>query len=76
MVECGMAPLEAIRAATVNSARMNGIDHETGALREGLKADVVAFPGNPLDDVSALAAPRLVMKDGVVYRAEGVSGLA
>jgi imidazolonepropionase-like amidohydrolase len=71
MIECGMPPLEAIRAATWNSAVMNGIDDQVGALREGLKADVVAFPGDPLQDANLLGAPRLVMRDGAIYRLEG-----
>ena len=56
MVECGMDPLEAIRAATIVSARMNGIDGEVGALAEGLKADVIAVAGDPVEDVTCLAS--------------------
>jgi imidazolonepropionase-like amidohydrolase len=70
MLECGMPAMDAIRSATASSAAMNGIASEVGALREGLKADVVAFPGNPLEDVNLLARPRLVMKDGAIYRLE------
>jgi len=68
MVECGMEPLEAIRSATVNSARMLGIADMVGSLHPGLKADVIAVEGNPLDDIEALSRVRFVMKDGVVYR--------
>jgi imidazolonepropionase-like amidohydrolase len=71
MVECGMAPLDAIRTATINSARMNGIDQETGVLQPGLRADVVAVRGNPLEDVRALADVAFVMKDGEVIRHDG-----
>jgi imidazolonepropionase-like amidohydrolase len=71
MVECGMAPMEAIRAATVNSARMNGIDGEVGALEEGKRADVVAVAGDPLADVRRMGDVRFVMRDGVVYRNDG-----
>jgi len=70
MVECGMAPLAAIQSATINSARMNGIDGEVGALARGLKADVVAVEGDPTQDVNLLEKVRFVMKDGVVVRRE------
>ena len=68
MVECGMEPIEAIRAATVNSARMNGIEREVGSLSEGLKADVIAVAGDPLGDISRLANVQFVMKDGAIIR--------
>lgn len=70
MVECGMAPLAAIQSATINSARMNGIDAEVGALASGLKADVVAVEGDAIQDVNRLEKVRFVMKDGVVVRRE------
>jgi len=70
MVECGMDPMEAIRSATWNSARMNGIEAEVGALAPGLKADVIAVEGDPLADVTRLAEVRFVMRDGTVVREE------
>ena len=47
LVDRGMSPLEAIRTATRNAAELIGVE-DRGALREGLLADVVAAPGNPL----------------------------
>jgi len=71
MVECGMSPLAAIQTATINSARMNGIDGDVGALARGMKADVVGVEGDPTQDVNLLEKVRFVMKDGAVVRREG-----
>ena len=68
MIECGMSPLDAIRTATIQSARMNGIDEQVGALAEGKRADVIAVAGDPLQDVERLADVRFVMRDGAVVR--------
>jgi imidazolonepropionase-like amidohydrolase len=70
MVECGMSPLDAIRTATIHSAKMNGIDDLVGALSEGKRADVIAVSGDPLEDVGRLANPVFVMRDGAVVRHE------
>jgi len=72
MVECGMAPLEAIAAATINSARMNGIDDRVGTLEQGKLADVIAVTGDPTTDMDHMADVVFVMKDGTVYRCDGV----
>jgi len=71
MVECGMTPLQAIRSATLNSARMNGIEETVGTLEVGMRADIIAVAGNPVEDVAALSKVRFVMKDGAVYRTDG-----
>lgn len=68
LVECGMTPLDALRTATINSAKMNGIDHEVGTLEIGKRADIVAVSGNPLEDVSSLSRVVFVMRDGMVYK--------
>ncbi len=71
MIGCGMDPLAAIQSATINSARMNGIDEEVGALREGQKADVIAVTGDPTKDIALLGQPTFVMRDGAVVRHDG-----
>jgi imidazolonepropionase-like amidohydrolase len=60
----GMSPVEALRAATSESARALGLEAETGALRPGLAADVLVVEGDPLADLGALLAPRLVIARG------------
>ena len=68
MVEYGMTPLAAIQAGTLNGAKVLGWEGEIGALKSGMLADVVAVPGDPLRDISALTKVSFVMKGGVVYR--------
>ncbi len=70
MVEGGMAPAEAIRAATATAAEVLGVAGELGTLAAGKLADLVAVRGDPLADVTVLERPVFVMKEGVVYRRE------
>jgi imidazolonepropionase-like amidohydrolase len=68
MVKFGMTPLAAIKAGTINGAKLLGWQDQIGALKPGYMADVVAVPGNPLEDIAALQKVSFVMKNGVVYR--------
>lgn len=69
-VAAGMKPLEALRAATRNPARMLGMEADVGSLEPGHYADIVALSGNPLEDVAALRGLVFVMKGGQVVRHE------
>lgn len=62
-----MPPLEAIRAATAEAATLLGVS-DIGTLKAGNKADVVAVPCNPLEDISLMSEINLVIKDGQVYK--------
>jgi imidazolonepropionase-like amidohydrolase len=68
MVKFGMAPLAAIQAGTLNGAKLLGWQDQIGTLKSGYMADIVAVPGNPLEDITALQRVSFVMKNGVVYR--------
>jgi imidazolonepropionase-like amidohydrolase len=68
MVEAGMPPVEALRTATVNAAELLGVSSTLGTLEPGKLADVVAVPGNPLQDIRKTEGVFFVMKEGVVYR--------
>jgi imidazolonepropionase-like amidohydrolase len=68
MVEYGMKPLAAIQAGTVNAAKLLGWPGQTGALKAGYWADIVAVDGDPLADITALQRVTFVMKGGVIYR--------
>jgi len=67
-VKYGMSPLAAIQAGTMHGARLLGWEGRIGSLRAGYLADVIAVPGNPLEDIGALEKVSFVMKGGVVYR--------
>ncbi|MEJ8566159.1 amidohydrolase family protein [Elongatibacter sediminis] len=67
-VEAGMTPLEALRSATTEPARMLGAEADLGSLEEGKFADIVVVDGDPAEDISALRDILLVMKGGHVYR--------
>jgi imidazolonepropionase-like amidohydrolase len=66
MVEGGMPPAEALQAATFRAAQVLGVT-DIGQIEPGFRADVVAVPGNPLDDITLTRKVDFVMKDGVVY---------
>ena len=65
MVRAGLTPLEALRGATLRAARAMHIEHVTGAIRAGLRADLIALAGNPLDTPEAFRAVSFVMVNGV-----------
>jgi imidazolonepropionase-like amidohydrolase len=65
MVEWGLDPLEALRAATSNAAKLLRL-HRVGVIEEGAAADLVLWESNPLDDIKGVFSPRVVMKAGAV----------
>jgi imidazolonepropionase-like amidohydrolase len=67
LVERGMTPLQALRAATVTSADLIGREDELGRLQEGYLADIIAVPGDPTRDITVTRDVRFVMKDGQIY---------
>jgi imidazolonepropionase-like amidohydrolase len=67
-VQLGMTPLEAIRSATSVAADALGLAGQAGVLAKGARADVVAIPGDPLQDVGVLEKVDFVMKGGEVIR--------
>jgi imidazolonepropionase-like amidohydrolase len=68
MVKYGMTPLAALRADLLNGAKLLGWQDQIGALKPGYLADIIAVPGDPLNDISVLQKVSFVMKGGMVYR--------
>jgi imidazolonepropionase-like amidohydrolase len=72
MVGAGMPPMFCIQAATVNAAALLRHEKELGSVAAGKIADVVAVPGNPIDDISLMKRVSFVMKEGIVYKLNSV----
>jgi imidazolonepropionase-like amidohydrolase len=68
MVKYGMTPLAALQAGTLHGAKLLGWEGQIGALQPGYFADIIAVPGDPLHDITALEKVTFVMKGGVVFR--------
>jgi imidazolonepropionase-like amidohydrolase len=70
LAEAGLRPLDAVRAATTTAARLLGLARVAGRLAPGYAADVVAVSGSPLDDLTTLQRPKLVVHSGAIARNE------
>jgi imidazolonepropionase-like amidohydrolase len=68
MVGLGMKPADALRSATSVDAELLGLADRLGSLEPGRVADVIAVPGDPLQDIRQVEKVFFVMKGGVVYR--------
>jgi len=68
MVEFGMTPMDAIRAATSRAAELLDMQGDLGVIAPGAYADVIAVSGDPLHDVNVLEHVSFVMKGGAVFR--------
>jgi imidazolonepropionase-like amidohydrolase len=66
----GMKPIDAIRTATLNAADLLGVT-DRAVIAPGKLADLIAVPGNPLEDIHVLERPTFVMKGGVVVQRPG-----
>ncbi len=73
MVGAGMPPMEAIKAATSEAAKLLRVEDELGTVEPGKIADLIAVSGNPLEDIGLLRSVEFVMKAGVVYKSSGLA---
>jgi imidazolonepropionase-like amidohydrolase len=68
----GIPPADILRAMTVNGYKVSETERTRGPLRAGLAADLIAVQGNPLENIDALRTVSFVMKDGLVFKRDGV----
>ena len=67
MVNWGMTPIQAIQAATINTADLFGLKN-IGEIKVDYDADIIGIRGNPLDDITRLETVNFVMKEGKIYK--------
>jgi imidazolonepropionase-like amidohydrolase len=68
LVDLGMPPIDALRAGTSVDAELLGIQDRLGTLESGKLADVVAIPGDPIQNIRQIEKIVFVMKEGIIYR--------
>jgi imidazolonepropionase-like amidohydrolase len=71
LVKAGLPPAYTLQMATINAAQLLGHDDELGTVSAGKYADLVAVPGDPLDDITVMSKVDFVMKAGVIYKRDG-----
>jgi len=74
MVELGMRPVDALKAATSVNAELFGVSDRLGTLEAGKLADIIAVPGDPTQDIRQTERVFFVMKEGVTYRNDRAAG--
>jgi len=70
--DAGIPNADILRAMTINGYKVSQTETTRGPIRPGYIADLIAVPGNPLDDVETLKSVQFVMKDGLVFKRDGV----
>jgi len=70
MVDLGMKPMDALRSAASADAELLGLADKIGTLQTGKLADVVAVPGDPMENIRKTEQVFFVMKEGVIYKNE------
>jgi imidazolonepropionase-like amidohydrolase len=75
MVQYGMTPVAVLQADYLNGAQILTWQNSVGQLKAGYYADVIAVPGNPLEDITALERVGFVMKGGIIYKQTVQHGL-
>ena len=70
--DAGIPNADILRAMTINGYKISETEQSRGPIKAGFFADLIAVPGNPLDDIETLKRVQFVMKDGLVFKRDGV----
>jgi imidazolonepropionase-like amidohydrolase len=68
----GIPTADILRAMTINGFKVSGTERTRGPIKQGFIADLIAVRGNPLDSIDALRDVQFVMKDGMVFKQNGI----
>ena len=71
-IDAGIPNADTLRAMTITGYKISETETTRGPIKAGFFADMIAMPGNPLDDLNALKNVQFVMKDGQVFKQGGV----
>jgi imidazolonepropionase-like amidohydrolase len=70
--DAGIPNADIVRAMTINGYKVSETEQTRGPIKAGMFADLIAVPGNPLEDIETLKRVLFVMKDGLVFKKDGV----
>jgi imidazolonepropionase-like amidohydrolase len=68
MTDAGMSNKDALKSATIETAKLLRVEDELGQIKAGMLADIIAFQKNPIEDISIVSDVSFVMKDGVIFK--------
>ena len=68
MTNAGMSNEDALKSATIETAKLLRMEDQLGQIKPGMFADIIAFQKNPIEDISIVKNVSFVMKDGVIYK--------
>ena len=68
MTNAGMSNEDALKSATIETAKLLRVEDQLGQIKPGMFADIIAFQKNPIEDISIVENVSFVMKDGVIYK--------
>ena len=68
MTDAGMSNKDALKSATIDTAKLLRVENELGQIKAGMLADIIAFEKNPIEDISIVSDVSFVMKDGVIFK--------
>ena len=70
--DAGIPNADTLRAMTINGYKVSETENSRGPIKQGFFADMIAMPGNPLENLEALKNVQFVMKNGQVFKRDGV----